>query len=79
MPKRSKKAPADYNANAFRIVQEATGEAPPPAPAAPKKNRHAVVLGRRGGKKGGPARAEALTQERRSEIAAKAAKARWGK
>ena len=30
-----------------------------------------------GGKKGGKARAESLTPERRSEIAAKAAAARW--
>ena len=31
-----------------------------------------------GGKKGGVARAESLTPERRSEIAAQAAAARWG-
>jgi hypothetical protein len=36
-------------------------------------------LGRRGGKKGGKARAEKLTPEQRSEIARKAAKARWAK
>jgi hypothetical protein len=35
--------------------------------------------GKAGGKIGGPARAEALTPKRRSEIAAKAAAARWGK
>ena len=81
MPKRTRKAPSDYNVNAFRIVAAATGQPPatPPAkPPAPKKNRAAVSLGRLGGKKGGPARAAALTQERRSEIAVKAAKARWG-
>lgn len=39
----------------------------------------AVELGRRGGKKGGRARAEKLTPEERSEIARKAAKARWEK
>lgn len=33
----------------------------------------------KGGKKGGKARAEALTPERRSEIASNAAKARWKK
>ncbi len=32
----------------------------------------------KGGKKGGKARAESLTPKQRSEIAAKAAKARWG-
>ena len=37
----------------------------------------AAELGSKGGKKGGKARAKALTPERRSEIAKKAAKARW--
>ena len=36
-------------------------------------------LGRRGGKKGGKRRLETLTKERRSEIALKAARARWKK
>ena len=36
-------------------------------------------LGRRGGLKGGKARAEKLTKEERPEIARKAAKARWDK
>ncbi len=35
--------------------------------------------GKAGGKKGGKARAKALSDERRSEIAKKAAKARWAK
>ena len=43
------------------------------------KNPAAVELGRLGGKKGGKARAEKLTKEQRSEIARKAAKARWDK
>jgi len=38
-----------------------------------------VALGRLGGKKGGKARAAKLTKERRSEIARKAARARWEK
>ena len=41
------------------------------------KNPAAVALGRLGGKKGGPARAEALSSSRRHEIAKKAANARW--
>jgi hypothetical protein len=41
------------------------------------KNPAAVALGRRGGKKGGPARATALSQERRTEIARIAAQTRW--
>lgn len=41
------------------------------------KNAAAVMLGRRGGLKGGLARAEKLTPERRSEIARRAAASRW--
>ena len=41
------------------------------------KNPAAVALGRRGGLKGGKARAEKLTPERRKAIAKKAANARW--
>ena len=44
-----------------------------------EKNPAAVELGRLGGKKGGKARAEKLSAERRKEIARKAAKARWEK
>ena len=41
------------------------------------KNPHAVALGRLGGLKGGPARADALTPQRRREIARRAILARW--
>jgi hypothetical protein len=48
---------------------------------AKRKNQAAVALGRRGGlaggRKGGRARAEALTPERRREIARKAVLTRW--
>jgi hypothetical protein len=43
----------------------------------PPKNAHAVALGRLGGVKGGPARAKALTPQRRREIALRAIQARW--
>jgi hypothetical protein len=36
-------------------------------------------LGKKGGKKGGPARAAAMTPEQRSESARKAVTARWAK
>ena len=72
MPKRSGK-PADPNALAAAIVAEATEE---PEPA---KNPAAVALGRLGGLKGGKARAAKLTKERRSDIAKKAARARWAR
>jgi hypothetical protein len=76
MPARSrKKRPADFNSLAWQIVQEATAEKEP----APEKNAAAVELGRLGGKKGGKARAEALSPEKRAEIARKAALSRWSK
>jgi hypothetical protein len=73
-----RKRPRDVNALAKSIVDEATGE----DAAEPKdygKDPAAVSLGRRGGLKGGPARAEKLSAKKRSEIAKKAAAARWGK
>lgn len=76
MPERSsKKRPRDLNKLAASIVREATGEAPPEEPS--KKNPAAVALGRLGGQKGGKARAAKLSAKRRSEIARRAAKARW--
>jgi hypothetical protein len=44
-----------------------------------KKNPAAVALGRLGGLKGGRARAEKLSTERRREIALKAIQTRWEK
>jgi len=44
-----------------------------------RKNPCAVALGRRGGKKGGLARAARMTAEERSESARKAVLARWAK
>ena len=41
-------------------------------------NHDAAVLGRLGGLKGGPARARALSSERRREIGRAAARKRWG-
>jgi hypothetical protein len=75
MPKRSRK-PADLNRLAAAIVDEATGDAPP---ADNGKDPAAVALGRKGGMKGGKARAAKLTAEQRSAAARKAAKARWSK
>lgn len=73
MPKRSRK-PADLNKLASAIVDDATGEAPPQDDG---KDPAAVALGRKGGKKGGTARAAKMTPAERSEAARKAAKARW--
>ena len=78
--KRRDPRPKDPNQRAFQIIMEATGQLPKTEPPAePDKNPHAVALGRLGGLKGGTARAEALSPRKRSQIAAKAARARWGK
>jgi hypothetical protein len=74
MPKRRRKS-EDVNQTAHRVVAEATGE----IPTLREKNPAAVALGKLGGAKGGAARAAKLTAKRRKEIAAKAARARWGR
>ena len=73
------KRPSDINELAKSIVDIATGEAPATTPEDSGKNPAAVALGRLGGLKGGKARAASLTKKERSEIAKKAAKARWSK
>ena len=79
MPKRSSK-PKDLNALAAAIVAQATGdEKPQTAVSETEKNPAAVALGRLGGLKGGTARAKKLSPKKRSEIAKKAAVARWRK
>jgi hypothetical protein len=81
MPTRSSKD-HDFVIVARSVVEQAIGEkmdgSPLPDPNA-GKNPAAVALGRLGGAKGGKARAEALSPRKRSAIAKKAARARWGK
>ena len=78
MPKRSSK---DENELAKSIVDQiiAETESEDFNKEKPQKNPAAVLLGRLGGLKGGKARAAKLTPKRRSEIAKKAAAARWSK
>lgn len=77
MPDRSKR-PRDPNQLAYQIMLESTGQAPKYEPPAERpKNPAAVALGRLGGLKGGRARAAKLSARKRSQISAKAAKARW--
>jgi hypothetical protein len=81
MPSRASKKPKrprDTNQLAWQIVQEATGQAPAEPEAPDTRNPAAVALSKLGASKGGKARAEKLTARKRSEIAKKAAKARWG-
>lgn len=70
MAKQSKK-PADLNRLAAAIVGDATDE----TPQEPESRRAAA--GRKGGQKGGKARAEKMTPAERSESARRAANARW--
>ncbi len=81
MPNRSSKPkrPRDFNAHAFQSVAILTGTAPPepePEPEDPVKAA-AALLGRKGGLKGGKARAAKLSPEERSAIARKAALTRY--
>jgi hypothetical protein len=80
MPDRSrKKRPRDANRLAFDVVRESVDEAPTEPDKDEGKDPAAVALGRKGGLKGGKARAKKLTKKQRSEAAKKAALARWRK
>lgn len=74
MPKgpKGEKRPADVVANAVKVMRIATGEEEEEIDDE-GKNKAAVALG----KKGGEARAKALTPGRRKQLAKKAAAARW--
>jgi hypothetical protein len=68
-----KKRPRDTNRLAKSIVDQATSEEPE------EEESPKVTAGRKGGQKGGKARADSLTAEERSAIARKAAAARWNR
>jgi hypothetical protein len=75
------KRPRDPNQLAKSIIDIATGQKPDrdPTPEEQGKDPAAVALGRKGGLKGGAARAASMTPAQRSEIAKKAASKRWQK
>ena len=75
MPKgpKGEKRPADVIGAAVKVMKIATGEIEEEVPDAAKEHM------RKGGEKGGRARAKSLTSEQRSEIARLAAEARWKK
>ena len=81
MTDKTPKRPRDLNQWAKRMLDIATGEESDAAPTPQEQGKDpaAVALGRRGGLKGGKARAESMTPEKRREIAQKAAKSRWGR
>lgn len=77
MPKKKARKPKeDFTQVAFRVFKQAIGETPPPRPKVlPPK----AAAGQKGGLKGGRARAAKLSPEERSQIAKRAAAARWNK
>jgi hypothetical protein len=75
--KKSRK-PRDLSQMAKAIVDQSVSEEPEPDPDE-GKDPAAVARGRAGGEKGGTARAAKLSADERSEIARKAAAARWTK
>ena len=78
MPKgpTDEKRPADVIGNTVKVMRIATGEEQEEYDGQePGKNQAAAELGRKGGK----ARAEKMTPERRTEIARRAAVSRWKK
>lgn len=80
MPKRSsKKTKKEDEAQSAVRIMETIAERTERDLVPSDVSAAAKALGRRGGLKGGPARAAALTKKRRSEIAKKAADARWNR
>lgn len=71
---KGEKRPADVISNAVKVMRIATGEEADTVPD-DGKDKAAQALGR----KGGAARAKAMTPERRAEIARAAAAKRWSK
>lgn len=84
-PKRKKKTRQDTAEIARSVVEQAIGEklngepldSDQPEEAEDTRNQAAVALSKLGASKGGNARAKKLSKKRLSEIAKKAAKARW--
>ena len=77
--KKPAKLRPDVAETAYRVMREATGQAPKTVPGEGEKNPDAVVRGSKGGAKSGQARTARLTDEERSRAAARAARTRWKK
>ena len=77
MPKgpQGQKRPADVVGCAVTVAKIATGEIGEET--SNGKNPKSVAAGRKGGLKGGAARAQKLTAEQRKKIGQEAAKTRW--
>ncbi|MBA2527671.1 MAG: hypothetical protein H0V18_18105 [Pyrinomonadaceae bacterium] len=81
MPKKPAKLRPDVAEVAFRVMQEAIGDAPKTLPPSERteKNADAVKRGRKGGRVGGKVRGAKLNKDQRVSAARKAASARWSK
>jgi hypothetical protein len=73
---RGEKRPADVIGNAVKVMRIATGEE---TEELDRPQSAAAELGRRGGLKGGRARADRMPPDQRREAARKAVQARWKK
>jgi len=69
--------PSDPNRAAALTVKLATEEPEPSLESVNAISQYLATIGRRGGIKGGKARAAALTKSKRKAIAKRAAEARW--
>jgi hypothetical protein len=79
MPRR-KSTKLDDSQNALRVVQQSIGGTLVQEEFSVSLISQVMsAMGKRGGAKGGKRRLETLSDERRSEIAAQAANARWAK
>lgn len=82
MRRSSKKLPKDPNQLAYEIARLSTEEEKPKDPqeaAQQAISEYLALIGKKGGLKGGPARAKKLSAKKRKEIAKKAATSRWSK
>jgi hypothetical protein len=73
--RRSSKLPNDINQRAAEIVRIHTDETQQPETI----KEYLARIGKKGGLKGGPARAKKLSKKKRRDIGKKAANARWSK
>jgi hypothetical protein len=73
------KRPRDPFQLAKQVGDIATGQTPSAPDIGPQEDSPAISRGRKGGLKGGNARAASLSRQERSRIARKAAEARWRK
>ena len=76
MRRSSKSLPKDPNKLAYQIVKLSTEE-PEPLKERSEISKYLSEIGKRGGLKGGPARARKLSARKRKEIAQRAAEMRW--